>query len=69
MTKSGEISIWMTFVIFIDVFASSMILTEKIIWIWELVSAFKEYLPTFQKDIISGVMSEDSSLTGADICV
>lgn len=67
MTKNGEIPVWLTFVIFIGVFVATMILAEKIVWTWELASSFKEYLPTFREDIISGVMAEDSSLTRADI--
>lgn len=67
VTKNGEIPMWLTFVIFIGVFVTSMILAEKIVWTWELASAFKEYLPTFREDIISGVMAEDSSLARADV--
>ncbi len=66
LTKNGDLPLWLMFVIFLGVFALAMILSEKIVWTWELADTFKEYLPTFREDIISGAMAE-SDMTRAEV--
>lgn len=66
LTKNGDLPLWLIFVIFLGVFALAMILSEKIVWTWELADTFKEYLPTFREDIISGAMAE-SDMTRAEV--
>ncbi len=67
MVKNADaLPIWLMLVIFFGVFAVAMILSEKIVWTWELADTFKEYLPTFREDIISGAMAE-SDMTRAEV--
>lgn len=67
MTKKGNLPVWLMIIIFLAVFMLAMIMSEKIVWTWELASAFKEYLPTFREDIITSIMAEDSSLTRLEV--
>lgn len=64
-TKNADLPVWVMLVIFVGVFALAMILSEKIVWTWELADAFKEYLPTYREDIITGVMAE--GMTRAEV--
>ncbi|MDE6787885.1 MAG: hypothetical protein K2J47_01005 [Ruminococcus sp.] len=66
-TKNADVPLWIMFVIFFGVFAVAMILSEKIVWTWELASTFKEYLPVFREDIIAGAIAEDSTLTRTEV--
>lgn len=67
MVKNADaLPIWLMFVIFFVVFAIAMILSEKIVWTWELADTFKEYLPTYREDIITGVLAE-SDMTRAEV--
>lgn len=66
-TKDSELPIWVMIVTCIAVFLIAMILSEKIVWTWELADTFKEYLPTFREDIIQSVIAEDSTLKRADV--
>lgn len=67
LTEDRYIPIWLTLVITVGVFAATIILSEKIVWTWELADAFKEYLPTFREEIILAAMAENSELTKADV--
>ncbi|MDE7099405.1 MAG: hypothetical protein K2O60_09690 [Ruminococcus sp.] len=67
MVKNADaLPIWLMLVIFFVVFAIAMILSEKIVWTWELADTFKEYLPTYREDIITGVLAE-SDMTRAEV--
>ncbi|MDE7364949.1 MAG: hypothetical protein K2N27_08750 [Ruminococcus sp.] len=67
MVKDTDaLPIWLMLVIFFVVFAIAMILSEKIVWTWELADTFKEYLPTYREDIITGVLAE-SDMTRAEV--
>lgn len=65
-TKNADVPLWLMLVIFFGVFAVSMILSEKIVWTWELTETFKEYLPTYREDIITGALAE-SDMTRAEV--
>lgn len=65
-TKNADIPLWLMLVIFFGVFAIAMILSEKIVWTWELTETFKEYLPTYREDIITGALAE-SDMTRAEV--
>lgn len=65
LIKDADLPVWVMLVIFVGVFALAMILSEKIVWTWELADAFKEYLPTYREDIITGVMAE--GMTRAEV--
>lgn len=67
LTKNGELPLVFTVVICAAVFVLTMIISQKIIWTWELSSNLKDYLPTFREDIISGIMSESSEITRKDV--
>lgn len=60
---SDTLPIWLMIVIFLAVFAVAMILSEKIVWTWEIADIFKEYLPQYREDIISGAMAEGMTRT------
>lgn len=65
-TKNADVPLWLMLVIFFGVFAAAMILSEKIVWTWELADTFKEYLPTYREDIITGALAE-SDMTRAEV--
>lgn len=65
-TKNADIPLWLMLVIFLGVFAIAMILSEKIVWTWELADTFKEYLPIYREDIITGALAE-SDMTRAEV--
>lgn len=67
MTKNANLNTGIVIVICLGVFLVSMLLSEKIVWTWELAETFKSYLPTFREEIITSVMAEDSTLTRADV--
>ncbi|MDE5854646.1 MAG: hypothetical protein K2O36_05155 [Ruminococcus sp.] len=67
MTKKGNLPIWFAIIVSLVVFVAVLLLSQKIVWTWEIASTFKEYLPTFREDIISSVIAEDSSMTRADV--
>lgn len=67
MTKNADISAGIVIAVCLGVFLAAMILSERIVWTWELADNFKEYLPTFREELITSVMAEDSTLTRADV--
>lgn len=65
-TKNADVPLWLMLVIFLGVFAVAMILSEKIVWTWELTDTFKEYLPIYREDIIASAIAE-SDMTRAEV--
>lgn len=67
MTKNNELPEKFSIVICIAVFLIAMIISEKIIWTWELAESFSNYLPTFRDEIISEVMAKNTELSKTDV--
>lgn len=67
MTKDADINAGIIIAICLVVFLAAVLLSEKIVWTWELAENFKAYLPTFREELITSVMADDSTLTRADV--
>lgn len=67
MTKDASLNAGIVIAICLGVFLVAMLLSEKIVWTWELAENFKAYLPTFREELIASVMADDSTLTRSDV--
>ncbi|MDE6775652.1 MAG: hypothetical protein K2J37_05095 [Ruminococcus sp.] len=58
LTKNEDLPIWVMLVIFLGVFAVVMILSEQIVWTWEITDILKENLSEFSGSEYKEILKE-----------